>query len=100
MKRPRNHSPQAAVKRRRGRNPELIRRRDMKLLMRFHEETEVRRRRFDDVVKDLSLDEFFISEDRIWLIIRRNLSTLDKIAKGEPVELEMVSRDKNQLNLF
>jgi len=100
MKRSRIHTLQGTPKRRRGRDPELIRRRDMKLIMRFHEETEVRRRRFDDVVRDLSLDEFFISEDRIWLIIRRNLPTLDKIAKGEHVELEMVSRDKNQLNLF
>lgn len=89
-----------APKRRRGRNPELIRRRDLKLLMRFHEETEVRRRRFDDVVTQLSWDEFFISEDRVWLIIRQNLPTLDKIAKGENIELEMQSHDRNQLDLF
>ena len=48
----------------RGRNKELLSRRDEKLLRRYYELTEVQNLRFDRALTLLSKDEFFISEDR------------------------------------
>lgn len=56
-----------------GRDKELIEARDRKLLERYHYWTEVRRLRFDDALRKLSLEEFFLSEGRILQIIRRQL---------------------------
>lgn len=55
----------------RGRSKELIEKRDLALLRRYHYWTEVERLRFDDALKILSEQEFFISEERIMAIIRR-----------------------------
>ena len=54
----------------RGRNKDLIEKRNMALLNRYHELTEINRLRFDDALKVLSEQEFFISEERILAIIR------------------------------
>ena len=62
-----------------GRNKDLISRRDEKLLRRYYYWTEVQRRRFDDALRILSEEEFFISEARIMAIIRRNCDKLDDI---------------------
>ena len=53
-----------------GRNSHLIGKRDEALCRRFYYWTDVQRIRFDDVLKILSEDEFFISEQRVLLIIR------------------------------
>lgn len=48
-----------------GRNAELIERRNKKLKERFNYLYNEKRMRYDDVIKKLSLDEFFISESTI-----------------------------------
>ena len=53
-----------------GRNKNLIKKRNEALIRRYYYWTEVRRRRFDDVLKILSEEEFFLSEERIPSIIR------------------------------
>ena len=55
----------------RGRNRELISTRDLKMFERYYYWTEVRRLRFDDTIKKLSEEEFFVSESRVIQIIRR-----------------------------
>jgi len=53
-----------------AKNIELISRRNEALLRRYYHLTEKERLRFDDVLKILSKQEFFISEERIMAIIR------------------------------
>lgn len=55
-----------------GRNPHLIPRRDEKLLRRYYYWTEIEHRRFDDALKILSEEEFFISETRSIMTIQKN----------------------------
>ena len=62
-----------------GRNKILIEKRDELLLRRYYYWTEVQRLRFDDALKILSNEEFFISEDRIMAIIRENCRKLKDI---------------------
>ncbi|BDD07503.1 hypothetical protein [Aureibacter tunicatorum] len=68
----------------RGRNSDLIERRNKALIQRFYYWTEVKRRRFDDTLKILSLDEFFISEYTIENIIKRNLFYLEDLIEKKP----------------
>lgn len=63
-----------------GRNSELIQKRDLKLLQRYYYWTEVKRLRFDDALKILSEEEFFISVDRIMAIVRNNCEKLTEIS--------------------
>ena len=83
-----------------GRNKNLIRLRDEALCRRYYYWTEVQRLRFDDALKVLSEKEFFISEDRIMNIIRR------ESRKGKDRRLSPVPRVKSprltaaQLELF
>lgn len=60
----------------RGRNKALIARRDEMLCHRYHYWTETQRLRFDDTLKILSEEEFFLSEERILTILRANGDTL------------------------
>ena len=54
-----------------GRDKHLIDERDRKLFERYYYWTEVKRLRFDDTIRKLSSEEFFISEGRVMQIIRR-----------------------------
>ncbi|NDW13200.1 transposase [Bacteroides sp. 214] len=63
-----------------GRNKDLISRRDEALLRRYHYWTEVKRLRFDDALRILSLQEFFISEERIMTIIRSKCDLIADVA--------------------
>lgn len=54
-----------------GRNKELIHLRNMNLLRRYHQLTEVERLRFDDTIRKLSEEEFFISESVVMDIVRK-----------------------------
>ena len=54
-----------------GRNKELIRLRDRELLRRYYQMTEIERKRFDDTVRILSREMFFISETRVIEIIQK-----------------------------
>lgn len=56
-----------------GRDKHLIVERDKKLFERYYYWTEVKRLRFDDTIRKLSQEEFFLSEGRILQIIRRML---------------------------
>ena len=53
------------------RKKELKAARDMKMFERYYYWTEVRRLRFDDAVKKLSEEEFFVSEERVMQIVRK-----------------------------
>lgn len=55
----------------RGRSKSLIQKRDEALCRRWYYWTEERRLRFDDAVKVLSEQEFFISEQRVLAVIRK-----------------------------
>lgn len=59
----------------RGRNKELISSRDLKMFERYYYWTEIRRLRFDDTIKKLSEEEFFVSESRVMQIIRRMIQS-------------------------
>jgi hypothetical protein len=61
-----------------GRNKQLIKKRDEHLCRRYYFWTEVKRLRFDDALRILSEQEFFLSEERILSIIRKS-------TKKEPV---------------
>lgn len=63
-----------------GRSKELMESRDQKMFERYYYWTEIRRLRFDDTIKKLSEEEFFMSESRVMQIIRRmiqNGATVD-----------------------
>lgn len=53
-----------------GRNRELIERRNAQIVSRYYYWTEVQRLRFDDAVRQLSENEFFLSESRIIQILK------------------------------
>ena len=60
-----------------GRSEELIRKRDETLIDRFIYWTETARLRYDDTIKVLSENEFFISESRVLQILRKNADKLN-----------------------
>lgn len=84
----------------RGRNKSLISLRDEKLLRRYYYWTEVQRLRFDDALKILSRDEFFLSEDRIMAIIRANCHKLTDIDVRPVPKVRKPRLSALQLSLF
>lgn len=54
-----------------GRNKDLVTERDRRMFERYYYWTEVCRLRFDDAIRRLSREEFFISEARVLQIVRR-----------------------------
>ena len=58
-----------------GRSKELIEYRDQRMFERYYYWTEIRRLRFDDAIKKLSEDEFFVSESRVMQIVRRMIQS-------------------------
>lgn len=84
----------------RGRNKSLISLRDEKLLRRYYYWTEVQRLRFDDALKILSRDEFFLSEDRIMAIIRANCHKLTDIDVRPVPKVRKPRLPASQLSLF
>lgn len=54
-----------------GRDKALIAARDQRVFERYYYWTEVKRLRFDDAVRKLSEEEFFLSESRVLQIVRR-----------------------------
>ena len=73
----------------RGRNKHLIEQRDIALLRRYYYWTEEQGLRFDDALKILSEQEFFLSDERIMSIIRQacrrhkemNMQSVPKVRK-------------------
>jgi hypothetical protein len=82
----------------RGRNRYLIRLRNEALIRRYFYWTEVKRLRFDDVLRILSEREFFISEDRIMTIVRAGSEHLDMLRLLPGVKRK--SRSDGQYSLF
>ena len=64
-----------------GRSKELIALRDDTLVRRYYHWTEQERLRFDDVFKVLEF-EFYISEDRIKTIVRKNTDLIKKLGRN------------------
>lgn len=58
-----------------GRDKKLISERDRRLFERYRYWTEERRLRFDDTIRKLSEEEFFLSESRVMQILRRMLKS-------------------------
>lgn len=85
----------------RGRDRNLIAKRNEALLRRYHFWTEVQRLRFDDALKVLSEQEFFISEERVMAIIRHYLKNppADLLIKPPP-RVRMPKITAKQLALF
>lgn len=84
----------------RGRNQQLLSRRDEALLRRYYYWTEIQRLRFDDALKLLSRDEFWISEARIMTIIRNNLDKLPDIDIKPVPKVRKPRITARQLKLF
>jgi hypothetical protein len=55
----------------RGRSKILIEARDRRMFERYYYWTEVRRLRFDDTIRKLSEEEFFVSESRVMQVVRQ-----------------------------
>lgn len=83
-----------------GRDSELIKKRDAALCRRYYYWTETQRLRFDDALRILSEQEFFISEQRIMAIIRR--ASREGVVEGlQPVPRVRKPRlNAAQLSLF
>ena len=85
---------------RRGRNKELIRKRDEQLCRRYYYWTEKQRLRFDDALRILSEQEFFISEERIMAIISRRCHELKDIDVKPVPKVKKPRLTPRQLELF
>lgn len=83
-----------------GRNSELITKRNEALLRRYYYWTEVQRLRFDDTLTVLSEQEFFISVDRIMAIIRENCHKLTDIEVKPVPKVRKPRLTDEQLSLF
>lgn len=83
-----------------GRDSELIRLRNIALCRRYYELTEKQRLRFDDALKILSKQEFFISEERIMAIVRRMVGEMEDIALKPVHKVRMPHLTHKQLDLF
>lgn len=68
-----------------GRNRRLIERRNRKIVQRYYYWTEIKRLRFDDAVRKLSEEEFFLSENVIWHIIKQYAKKPDIIVSDTSV---------------
>lgn len=74
----------------RGRNKELINERDRRLFERFYYWSEVKRLRFDDTIRKLSTEEFFLAEATTLRIVRRMLM------EGATVDGKSVEKSRRQ----
>lgn len=69
-----------------GRDRNLVNTRNIRIYERYYYWTEVKRLRFDDALKRLSTEEFFLSEGRIMQIIR------DMIQAGVTVDGKKIEK--------
>lgn len=79
-----------------GRNRRLIKKRDALVASRYYFWTEVQRLRFDDAIKQLSENEFFLSESRIIQILKK-ADTPERIKLKTPGCPKLTAK---QLELF
>lgn len=83
-----------------GRDAELVKLRDEKLCRRYYYWTEVQRLRFDDALRILSREEFFISEERIMNIIRKMHGKLKDLSSVSVPKVKKPRLTARQLDLF
>ena len=83
-----------------GRDKGLIELRDEALCRRYYYWTEEKLLRFDDALRILSRQEFFISEERIMSIIRRKCSEIKDIQVRPVPKVRMPHLTAKQLELF
>lgn len=83
-----------------GRDKNLIAKRDEALLRRYYYWTEIQRLRFDDALKVLSENEFFISQERIMAIIRQRCHEIDDIVIKPVPKVKAPRITAAQLTLF
>ena len=62
-----------------GRDKELIKKRNEALCRRYVYWAEIKQLRTDKVLKVLSENEFFLSEERIYFIVRNNAATIKSL---------------------
>ncbi len=79
-----------------GRSPELMALRDRLLVARYYYWSEVKRRRFDDVLHKLEYQELFISEKRILKVLRDNDAYLRQMFR----DITIYSAIKNKYQSF
>lgn len=79
-----------------GRNQRLIMKRDAKLLQRLDYWYEERRLRLDDAVLLLSEEEFFITPETIYNVIRK----YNKSPEYQPTKIKVPKLTPQQLALF
>ncbi len=85
---------------RKGRDSRLIELRNEALIRRYYYWTEVQRLRFDDTLKVLSEQEFFLSEERIMAIIRSSCSSVKDIAVRPVPKIRKPKVTSAMLELF
>lgn len=68
----------------RGRSAELIGLRNKKLVERYYYWSEIKRRRFDDVIYILSTQEFFVHERTITEVLRKGNDYLNILIAKKP----------------
>lgn len=84
----------------RGRNKELIKARNEKIAQRWYYWTEKQRLRFDDALKILSQQEFFLSEDRILYILREHIKEHPDPKIATHLKIKAPRLTAEQLSLF
>lgn len=84
----------------RGRNKALIEKRNEKLAQRWYYWTETQRLRFDDALKIISQQEFFLSEDRIMTILREYIKEHPQTKMTTHVKIKVPKLTAEQLTLF
>jgi len=84
----------------RGRNKDLIKARNEKIAQRWYYWTEKQRLRFDDALKILSQQEFFLSEDRILYILREHIKEHPDPKIATHLKIKAPRLTAEQLSLF
>ena len=84
----------------RGRNKDLIKARNEKIAQRWYYWTEKQRLRFDDALKILSQQEFFLSEDRILYILREHIKDHPDPKISTHITIKAPRLTAEQLSLF
>ena len=78
---------------RKGRNRELVLKRNEQIIIRYYYWREIQRRRSDDVIEILSHKEFYLNKNTLRRIIVANLDKFTKLKEEKPStkKLEMYS---------
>lgn len=78
----------------RGRNPSLIKDRDITLIVRYFYWSEIKRKRFDDVLEALGR-EFFLAEQTILNVLQANNELVNEVFRQRPTIEEVTRHSKS-----